>query len=73
MAGWIATRQIYSNSLFTRASTLYSYTRPLLYLDPNNLYGKAMLDPLPSWGFRYLTEEETEALDTLFPLIFGPL
>ena len=35
----------------------------LLYLDSNNLYGKAMSCALPTGGFRWLTQEEIEELD----------
>ena len=35
----------------------------LLYLDANNLYGKAMSDPLPTGGFRWLQVEEIAELD----------
>ena len=35
----------------------------LLDIDANNLYGKAMSDPLPVRGFRWLTEEEIAVLD----------
>ena len=35
----------------------------LIYLDANNLYGWAMSQPLPTHGFRWLTEEEIRTLD----------
>ena len=35
----------------------------LIYLDANNPYGHAMLQYLPSGGFRLLESEEVEALD----------
>ena len=44
----------------------YDPTKPrvdLLDIDANNLYGKAMSDPLPVRGFRWLTEEEIAVLD----------
>ena len=30
----------------------------LMYLDMNNLYGFAMMQPMPSHGFHWLTSEE---------------
>ena len=33
----------------------------LLYLDANNLYGWAMSQPLPTGGYKWLSEEEVEA------------
>ena len=35
----------------------------LYYTDANNFYGLAMSDPLPTGGFRWLTDEEIERLD----------
>ena len=43
----------------------YDASRPrtyLIYLDANNLYEWAMIQPLPSSGFRFLTPDEIEAL-----------
>ena len=43
----------------------YDAIRPdvnLIYLDANNLYGWAMLQPLPTHGFRFLQPDEIEAL-----------
>ena len=34
----------------------------LIYLDTNNLYGWAMIQPLPTGGFRFLPQDEIEAL-----------
>ena len=35
----------------------------LMYFDANNLYGKAMSDPIPSGGFRWLTESEKDSIN----------
>ena len=35
----------------------------IMYLDANNLYGWAMSQPLPTHGFRWLTDEEITNLD----------
>ena len=43
----------------------YDASRPrsyLVYLDANNLYGWAMIQSLPTGGFRFLTLYEIEAL-----------
>ena len=43
----------------------YDASRPhtyLNYLDANNLYGWAMIQPLPTGGFRFLKPDEIEAL-----------
>ena len=37
----------------------------IIYLDPNNLYGYAMSQPLPTEGFAWLSEEEFNELDVL--------
>lgn len=39
-------------------------TSYLMYLDANNLYGCAMLDYLPSKGFKWLTEKRIKRLNT---------
>ena len=44
----------------------YNPEQPLVYLcyvDANNLYGKAMSDPLPTGGFKWLSEEEIGKLE----------
>ena len=38
--------------------------RSLVYLDANNLYGKAMTYPLPLNGFRWMTDEEIKDFNT---------
>lgn len=35
----------------------------LIYLDANNLYGWSMSQPLPTHGFRWLSEEEINAFN----------
>jgi len=37
-------------------------TSYILYTDMNNLYGRAMVDPLPVSGFRFLSRDEIEKL-----------
>jgi hypothetical protein len=37
----------------------------IMYLDMNNLYGRAMIDPLPVSDFRFLTREEINKLNIL--------
>jgi len=38
-------------------------TTYIIYLDANNLYGKAQSEPLPVGDFKFLTDEEIEQLD----------
>src|SRR3989442_7838462 len=43
----------------------YDATKPnkyIMYLDMNNLYGRAMIDPLPISGFRFLNRDEVNNL-----------
>ena len=35
----------------------------IIYLDANNLYGYAMIQPLPTGGFKWMTEQEIANLD----------
>ncbi len=37
--------------------------RVILYVDANNLYGRAMVFPLPYRGFRWMTEDEIKEFD----------
>ena len=37
----------------------------LMYLDMNNLYGFAMMQPMPSHDFRWLTSNEIEDLEDI--------
>ena len=46
----------------------YDANRPhvhLIYFDANNLYGWAIIQPLPTGGFRFLQPDEIEALAPL--------
>src|SRR2546425_3354201 len=51
----------------------YDATKPnkfIMYLDMNNLYGRAMIDPLPVSDFRWLrSEEHTSELQSLAYLV----
>ena len=41
----------------------YDSSKPskyIIYLDANNLYGRAMSKPLPTHGFKWMNEEELE-------------
>ena len=41
-----------------------------MYPDANNLYGWAMLQTPPTFNFRWITDEEMEALDVMMvPMI----
>ena len=44
----------------------YDLSKPItyiIYLNANNLYGKAQCEPLPVGEFKFLTDEEIEQLD----------
>ena len=54
--------------VFPLSSVERSAAKPpvqLIYLDTNNLYGKAKLDPLPTSSFNRLSEGEIRELDNL--------
>ena len=34
------------------------WSRCIMFLDANNLYGKAMMEPLPVGGFRWMRDAE---------------
>ena len=40
----------------------------LVYLDADNLYGWAMTEPLPTKGFKWMTEEELQDWEKVFRL-----
>ena len=59
----ISTRHAQANNPSFPATYNASLPRQdLIYLDANNLYGWAMLQSLPTHGFRFLSEEEISAL-----------
>ena len=51
----------YSKANHPNLKSGYDPKKPLkflLFLDANNLYGKAMMEPLPMGGFRWMRPEE---------------
>ena len=56
----IATRHAKANNLYMKDYDPSKPTKYIIYLDANNLYGWAMIEKLPTHGFRWMSEEELE-------------
>ena len=58
----------YSKANNKYMGSLYDCSKPtnyIIYLDANNLYGKAMSYPMPQSGFTWLTEEQWSSINWL--------
>jgi len=66
MRGGVATisqRHATANNPYVDGYNSDEPRRYITYLDANNLYGKAMSEPLPVGNFRFLTEDEIKNFD----------
>ena len=60
----ISTRYGKANNPYLKEYDPLQLTKYISYLDANNLYGWAMSKPLPTHGFKWMTEEEIESWKT---------
>ena len=60
---YIANRYSKANNKYMKNYNMKEMIKYIMYLDANNLYGWAMIQHLPTGGFKWLTDKQIETFD----------